>query len=808
MVHDGLPHQVDPILDCLPHQVDPDSTMYGTLRDGTRRGLSDTERILLREGNREGTRRGLPGLGSGGAAGDSQSSCSGPSSSIPDALSELPEDVRAAANYARELLTGRGGSGELMVRHAYSPLPTVDGGAGNLSASCAPSACPLPLGSLLEQLRLRQAGAGAGAALGTAPYPGSPLDGSLGAIGTLTLSAAERLPNLATEGERAGGLRKVLAAYAERPMEAASFDALVAGISVPSLPRALQWRLRTPWGGALDAIGGALEVDEEDEAEYVDPFEGIPFDTERVAADEAERNPAHERLEEEALRLLVAKLVANLSGKRQRGKAENLFLTCEELLRLFDERPPELLTLPTLPDAPFEDDADSASAAATLHAGAPTSATGARVLTEQNGDATSSAAAPVSKPLNTAPGSKPAHAEMEVPEAAPVKTAAELATERKETLARSSEAREAHEARRRIAAAAWHRHILTERAQLFVSEHGLLPLVHELREASESTAALLGLLRLLNAVLRHGGPAVCEQACLIGVVPAALSFFDLMQPQSLRLQAAILSHTLCTGSALPLQMFIACNGPPALVALLVNPSSAREIVIRAIDAIKAVLDLRSSRTPRNDLCRTFVEHEILELLLPAIIDINAEYPRHADRGAEVVLQLSSADTAVKTRMATRKVLPGLMQLLAAPDEFAPELQVKILRTIKHLCMGEASYMDELQRAKAIPHLIGLLRLQRGGPHFAEMRNQCVNTLYLLCRINRSRQEAAAIDGALPMLQEIIEQASPLKQFALPIMCDIAKASKRARAELKQYNGVQFYLGLLSVSYWQVRNDVS
>jgi hypothetical protein len=159
-------------------------------------------------------------------------------------------------------------------------------------------------------------------------------------------------------------------------------------------------------------------------------------------------------------------------------------------------------------------------------------------------------------------------------------------------------------------------------------------------------------------------------------------------------------------------------------------------------------------------------------------------------------------------MATRKVLPGLMQLLAAPDEFAPELQVKILRTIKHLCMGEASYMDELQRAKAIPHLIGLLRLQRGGPHFAEMRNQCVNTLYLLCRINRSRQEAAAIDGALPMLQEIIEQASPLKQFALPIMCDIAKASKRARAELKQYNGVQFYLGLLSVSYWQVRNDVS
>ena len=46
-------------------------------------------------------------------------------------------------------------------------------------------------------------------------------------------------------------------------------------------------------------------------------------------------------------------------------------------------------------------------------------------------------------------------------------------------------------------------------------------------------------------------------------------------------------------------------------------------------------------------------------------------------------------------------------------------------------------------------------------------------------------QAAAIDGALPILQKIIEQGSPLKQFALPIMCDIAKASKRARSELKQ-----------------------
>ena len=52
------------------------------------------------------------------------------------------------------------------------------------------------------------------------------------------------------------------------------------------------------------------------------------------------------------------------------------------------------------------------------------------------------------------------------------------------------------------------------------------------------------------------------------------------------------------------------------------------------------------------------------------------------------------------------------------------------------------------------------------------------------------------------MQALIEQGSPLKQFALPIVCDIAKASKRARAELKHHRGVQFYLGLLATEFWQ------
>ena len=35
-----------------------------------------------------------------------------------------------------------------------------------------------------------------------------------------------------------------------------------------------------------------------------------------------------------------------------------------------------------------------------------------------------------------------------------------------------------------------------------------------------------------------------------------------------------------------------------------------QLVCLAIDGIKAVLDMRG-RTPRNDICRTFVDHEVM-----------------------------------------------------------------------------------------------------------------------------------------------------------------------------------------------------
>lgn len=70
-------------------------------------------------------------------------------------------------------------------------------------------------------------------------------------------------------------------------------------------------------------------------------------------------------------------------------------------------------------------------------------------------------------------------------------------------------------------------------------------------------------------------------------------------------------------------------------------------------------------------------------------------------------------------------------------------------------------------------------------------------------MNKSRQEEAAQAGIIPCLRRVSEGNSPLKQFALPILCDLASAGKACRACLWQHDGLQMYIKLLSDPYFQV-----
>lgn len=85
----------------------------------------------------------------------------------------------------------------------------------------------------------------------------------------------------------------------------------------------------------------------------------------------------------------------------------------------------------------------------------------------------------------------------------------------------------------------------------------------------------------------------------------------------------------------------------------------------------------------------------------------------------------------------------------------------------------------------------------------EISNHIFQTCYNLCRLNKSRQEEAAQAGIIPSLKRVIESSSPLKQFALPILCDLASAGKSCRKLLWQHNGLGLYIKLLGDPYFQV-----
>ena len=150
---------------------------------------------------------------------------------------------------------------------------------------------------------------------------------------------------------------------------------------------------------------------------------------------------------------------------------------------------------------------------------------------------------------------------------------------------------------------------------------------------------------------------------------------------------------------------------------------------------------------------------------------------------------------VADRMVLKRVLKDLRRM-------SPNHQVTMLKFIKNLSML-ATTLDALQNSNAIEVLTDLLNASMKLPHFRDVSNQVLNTMYNLCRLSKARQEDAALSGVIPLLQRIVLTERPLKEFALPILCDMAHSGKVGRKLLWQNKGLQFYIGLLADQYWAV-----
>ncbi|KAL6844430.1 hypothetical protein ACP4OV_026103 [Aristida adscensionis] len=174
-------------------------------------------------------------------------------------------------------------------------------------------------------------------------------------------------------------------------------------------------------------------------------------------------------------------------------------------------------------------------------------------------------------------------------------------------------------------------------------------------------------------------------------------------------------------------------------------------------------------------------------------DVAREY---LEKVADLLLEFAQADTVVKSVMSSQSLLARLFQMF---NKIEPPILLKILRCINHLS-GDPNCLETLQRTDAIKHLIPILEL-RDGPLVYQIHSEVLNALFNLCKINKRRQEQAAENGIIPHLMNFVMSDSPLRQYALPLLCDMAHASRNSREQLRAHGGLDVYLNLLEDDAW-------
>ncbi|KAJ7211039.1 hypothetical protein B0H12DRAFT_389215 [Mycena haematopus] len=337
-----------------------------------------------------------------------------------------------------------------------------------------------------------------------------------------------------------------------------------------------------------------------------------------------------------------------------------------------------------------------------------------------------------------------------------------------------------------------------------VSSHGMLAIL-EVLEGKCSRDVSMRLLQIIN-LLVNANLGFLESFCLIGGIPVMMSFTSKKFPSECRLEASNFIRLLCHTSVMTLQMFISCRGLKVLVDLIDEDYTEQtELVVHALNGIGSVFELQSPTT-KNDFCRMFIREGLLDPLSAALLNVITTGGEAAKETKMKIIQIllvfsqvSQSDIHVRNALGTRKVV---RRLLRSCELLEPECLVQMLKAVKHLSMN-ATLLEVLQNANAIEILVRILEEQSSGPHATEMANHIFQTCYNLCRLNKSRQEEAAQAGIIPCLKRVIETRSPLKQFALPILCDLTSAGKSCRTLLWQHDGLAMYLKLLEDPYFQV-----
>ncbi|KAJ9156561.1 Cell division control protein [Pleurostoma richardsiae] len=347
-----------------------------------------------------------------------------------------------------------------------------------------------------------------------------------------------------------------------------------------------------------------------------------------------------------------------------------------------------------------------------------------------------------------------------------------------------------------------------EAKDLIISAHGLLPILEILEPCTVKSRQhmILQLLKIVNAIILDD-VELQENLCFVGGIPIITKFSARQYSNDIRLEAAAFVRQMYQTSTLTLQMFVSAGGLNVLVEFLDEDyDSSRDLVLIGVNGIWSVFELQGP-TPKNDFCRIFSRSKILDPLAEVLHKVLDEEDKDEvselieGRIVNIFYLFSQAENYVKEVVADRQVLKTVLKDL---KWMTPVHQITMLKFIKNLSMLSTT-IESLHSADAIDFLIDLLSysMKKGVKNFREISNQVLNTMFNLCRLSPQRQEYAAVNGIIPLLLKIMRTDHPPKEFALPILCDMAHSGSKGRRYLWQNKGLDFYVSLLADQYWQV-----
>ena len=336
--------------------------------------------------------------------------------------------------------------------------------------------------------------------------------------------------------------------------------------------------------------------------------------------------------------------------------------------------------------------------------------------------------------------------------------------------------------------------------QTVISSHGLLPIL-EILETYPPRDISLALLKVVNIIIMDSDE-IQENFCFVGGIPIVTRFADKKFPSDVRLEAASFVNQMYRTSTLTLQMFISCGGLNVLVDFLEEDYDAeRDLVLTGVNGVSRLFDLGG--TTRTDFCRLLSRNQVLyplSLVLSRVLEEEGELAELVEeRIVGIFLCFSQAESYVKEVVADRMVLKRVLKDL---KRMSSSSLITMLKFIKNLSMLSTT-LDALQNSNAIEVLTDLLSSSMKLPNFDDISNNVLNIMFNLCRLSKTRQEDAALNGIIPLLQQLVSTQRPVKEFALPILCDMAHSGRVGRKLLWQNKGLNFYISLLAEPYWQV-----